>query len=608
MQGTGDELGGHGDCVRGGWANVMDLLVQLYRRGLLPDSFCGALNGDGDGGLVVREAECSSLRARRLALQRAGTAASNASSIFRHISSSFTTMLALGAEPEPPAGSGAGGGASAGGGAGGSSPASVIAAAQEAYYAGLSEPERAAVGAAEECLTSCAFEDAFMDSKFLKQESLVQLVRAICASGGPIPRPPSSALPWDASELCLELLFTVLLRNRDRITLLWPRAYDHFQTILSHSRECAAVLVQKAVMAMMRLCQRLLPYKAADISEPLMRGIQLLSLVDEQVAHDLASTIATEIQSLLQGAAPYIRSQQAWHSITGLIKVIHLDPASYPVCLDTIAWVIREALTSLNFHIVVPTAVDLLERAVPDPRRGERPGHPQHIAQAIGLVQAAEEWFELWWLSASSQYSHDALERNGNVAFRNEAWHLLVGWLCRLAKNHSAEVRAGALSCLQRSVVSAERLGIPPAGLARCLTELLLPLGQDLVKLMPSAAARDMPQCDVTVRELVRALSKMVLLYHTQLHSLGPQPFAAVWRGILDGLAAAAAANKPPPAGEVLAEALPEALKNMLLVLHSKGILVEGWKDADGADLWDYTWRQVARTAPGISQQGLLRP
>lgn len=56
----------------------------------------------------------------------------------------------------------------------------------------------------------------------------MQLVRAICGSGGPIPRPPSSSMPWDASELCLELLFTVLLRNRDRITLLWPRAYEHF--------------------------------------------------------------------------------------------------------------------------------------------------------------------------------------------------------------------------------------------------------------------------------------------------------------------------------------------------------------------------------------------
>ena len=43
------------------------------------------------------------------------------------------------------------------------------------------------------------------------------------------------------------------------------------QNIFSSSRDVDPALVQKAIMAMMRLCQRLLPYKA-DISEPLMKG------------------------------------------------------------------------------------------------------------------------------------------------------------------------------------------------------------------------------------------------------------------------------------------------------------------------------------------------
>ncbi len=32
---------------------------------------------------------------------------------------------------------------------------------------------------------------------------------------------------WDVSELMLELLFSILLRNRDRIGNLWPMVYDH---------------------------------------------------------------------------------------------------------------------------------------------------------------------------------------------------------------------------------------------------------------------------------------------------------------------------------------------------------------------------------------------
>lgn len=65
-------------------------------------------------------------------------------------------------------------------------------------------------------------------------ESLVALVRALVASSGHIPRmqansSSNSSLSWDCSELCLELLFTVLLRNRDRISVLWPRAFEYFQ-------------------------------------------------------------------------------------------------------------------------------------------------------------------------------------------------------------------------------------------------------------------------------------------------------------------------------------------------------------------------------------------
>jgi hypothetical protein len=41
--------------------------------------------------------------------------------------------------------------------------------------------------------------------------------------------PNNPVCRWDVSELCLELLYYVLLRNRDRISSLWPRVYDHCQ-------------------------------------------------------------------------------------------------------------------------------------------------------------------------------------------------------------------------------------------------------------------------------------------------------------------------------------------------------------------------------------------
>ncbi len=56
-------------------------------------------------------------------------------------------------------------------------------------------------------------------------------------------------------------------------------------------------------------------------------GIQLVSHVNEQVASDLAPTIAVEVRALLQGAAPFIQQQPVWVSICGLVKIIQYDPA-----------------------------------------------------------------------------------------------------------------------------------------------------------------------------------------------------------------------------------------------------------------------------------------
>ena len=81
------------------------------------------------------------------------------------------------------------------------------------------------------------------------------------------------ALPRESSFL--------LLKSRSvpyppaRLLSYFPTPTFHLpsQCIFSNSKDVDPSLVQKAIMAMLRLCQRLLPYKT-DISEPLMKGEQ----------------------------------------------------------------------------------------------------------------------------------------------------------------------------------------------------------------------------------------------------------------------------------------------------------------------------------------------
>ena len=70
------------------------------------------------------------------------------------------------------------------------------------------------------------------------------------------------SLRWDVAELCLELLFTMLLRNRDRISALWPRVYAHFQVCVSvlvctHARKHQCAVAESVCTLSGNVCVRL---------------------------------------------------------------------------------------------------------------------------------------------------------------------------------------------------------------------------------------------------------------------------------------------------------------------------------------------------------------
>lgn len=93
-------------------------------------------------------------------------------------------------------------------------------------------------------------------------------------------------------------LQVVLLRNRDRIQLLWPPVMEHLTAII-RGRGVDGAVVQTAASGVLRLCQRLLPYKA-DAADHLLRGLQLVPSIDPDVS---VCTQAAEVRFL--AVAPF---------------------------------------------------------------------------------------------------------------------------------------------------------------------------------------------------------------------------------------------------------------------------------------------------------------
>nr|CAD1822466.1 unnamed protein product [Ananas comosus var. bracteatus] len=95
----------------------------------------------------------------------------------------------------------------------------------------------------------------------------------------------------------------------------------------------------------------------------------------------------------------------------------------------------------------------------------------------------------------------------------------------------------------------------------------------------------------------VKLLSK-VFLQSLQDVS-GESSFSKLWLGVLEHLESYMKARMRGRKMEKLQEAVPELLKNTLLVMKANGVLVKR-STSDGSSLWELTWPHVENIVPSL--------
>lgn len=120
---------------------------------------------------------------------------------------------------------------------------------------------------------------------------------------------------------------------------------------------------------------------------------------------------------------------------------------------------------------------------------------------------------------------------------------------------------------------------------SQCLEQVLFPL---FAQLLGQIAPNDPTGVEETRFRAATLLSKVFLHHLTPLLSL--PGFLPLWLTVLDLLRAFMHADN----SELLFEAIPESLKNMLLVMSSAGVLVPE------SNLWAPTWRTIDGFLPNL--------
>ncbi|XP_050390841.2 Golgi-specific brefeldin A-resistance guanine nucleotide exchange factor 1 isoform X2 [Patella vulgata] len=262
----------HGDILREGWKNIVDCMLQLYRAKLLPQSMIEVEDfADASGKICI-------VREDNTANQRSDAG----------VFSSFYSYFSL---------------------------------SESSNQKGPTPEEQDAAKQAQQCIEACHLDMLIMDSKFLREESLQELVKAliVACQGNEDQAALTGHYDEDASVFFLELLIKTVLQNRDRVNLIWQAVRDHLWNIIVNANE-HSFLVERAVVGLLRLAIRLL--RREEVASEVLTSLGMLLMMKPEVIHNISCQIAFGLHDLLRTNAANIHSSHDWYTLFMTLEVV----------------------------------------------------------------------------------------------------------------------------------------------------------------------------------------------------------------------------------------------------------------------------------------------
>lgn len=551
----------YGDYIRTGWRNILDCILRLHKLGLLPARVASDAADDSELSADPGQGKPITNSLSSAHMPSIGTPRRSSGLMGR-----FSQLLSLDTE-EPR-----------------SQP---------------TEQQLAAHQRTLQTIQKCHIDSIFTESKFLQSDSLLQLARALIWAAGRPQKGNSSPEDEDTAVFCLELLIAITLNNRDRIKLLWQGVYEHISNIVQ-STVMPCALVEKAVFGLLRICQRLLPYKE-NLADELLRSLQLVLKLDARVADAYCEQITQEVSRLVKANATHIRSQMGWRTITSLLSITARHPEASEAGFDALLFIMSDGahLLPANYVLCVDAARQFSESRV---------GQAERSVRALDLMAGSVVCLSHWALEAKQAMAEEELSKMSQDI--GEMWLRLVQGLRKVCLDQREEVRNHALISLQRCLSGVEGFQLPHSLWLQCFDMVIFTMLDDLLDIAQGHSQKDYRNMEGTLSLAMKLLSKVFLQLLNDLAQL--TTFCKLWLGVLSRMEKYMKVKVKGKRSEKLPELVPELLKNTLLVMKTRGVLVQ--RSALGGDsLWELTWLHVNNIAPTLQSevfpdQGLDQP
>lgn len=539
----------YGDYIHTGWRNILDCILRLHKLGLLPARVASDAADDSEYAPDSAHGKPPPSSQNASHLPSMGTPRRSSGLMGR-----FSQLLSLDTE-EPR-----------------SQP---------------TEQQLAAHQRTLQTIQKCHIDTIFTESKFLQAESLLQLAKALTWAAGRPQKVNSSPDDEDTAVFCLELLIAITLNNRDRIVLLWQGVYDHIANIVQ-STVIPCTLVEKAVFGLLRICQRLLPYKE-NLADELLRSLQLILKLDARVADAYCENITLEVTRLVKANASHIKSQMGWRTITSLLSITARHPEASEVGFEALVFIMSEGA-----HLSPANYILCLEAS------------RQFVESRVGLTDRSVHALDLMAESMTSlvRWSHEA-KRAGEGSEKisegiRDMWLRLMQALRKICVDQREEIRNHAVTLLQRCLAGSEGIPLSASSCLQLFDLIIFVVLDDLLEIAQGHLPKDYRNMEGTLVLSVKLLSKVFLQLLQELSPLSS--FCKIWLGVLSRMEKYMKLKVRGKRYEKLQELIPELLKNTLLVMKAKGILVRR-STIGGDSLWELTWLHVNNISPSLQSE-----
>eukprot|EP01091_Cochliopodium_minus_P008503 TRINITY_DN1946_c0_g3_i1.p1 TRINITY_DN1946_c0_g3~~TRINITY_DN1946_c0_g3_i1.p1 ORF type:complete len:1523 (-),score=479.02 TRINITY_DN1946_c0_g3_i1:241-4809(-) len=430
--------------------------------------------------------------------------------------------------------------------------------------------------------------------------------------------------------LCLDLLAKITLFNRGRIVFVWESVHQVFFNAITN-KEYSETVCERATINLLLLCIELI--NTHSMVDQLLETIyKITQIYSNSSTATVCDTLSLALIRLLENNKEVLLNKVGWETCIYLFKLcINTDTASENAgrALAFIFGIPLEGMNNTNSLSLsnegVITSSENPPKSISSPNLTESEfiGNDKLLIQLL-VGEKFTQFLSILELFANAQCKPEvstnamkliykifeiipkltqpstldlknkelaSLDDSGDVSW-NIYWNKVFNVMTKLCKDKRPLVRNQAITLLQKVLLSDHLSHFSATVWEFCFTQVLFPFLNELVDLSSQNSGIESSGLEQTRFRAFNLVTKVFLQLLPSLIKL--ESFCKIWLQTL-------IYNRiyMNLGSKLLFEAVPETLKNILLVMFDFKILVPG-NILAGKDVWELTWMSVGEFCPNL--------